>query len=226
MSDDNRYRSRSDEPLAFDARRARGGEGRSRGGVLIVSGAVLIILIAAFVIFTLNRVGGSSEEETAPVYDAMKSSAEPAAPVTTDETPGMVVQPVESLPPDQSAPAPEQVASAAPSPTPAPTAPAPAPTPAPKPAPTPAPKPAPAASSSAMVQIGAFSSRALAENQWNDIAVGMPAQMAGKTRSIEPVQSDSGTSYRALIGGFDSRAQAEAFCAALKAGGRDCFVRS
>jgi cell division protein FtsN len=96
--------------------------------------------------------------------------------------------------------------------------------PAPKPAQTPVLAKA-AAGGSAMIQIGAFSSAALADKGWSDIAKAFPGQMAGKTKAVEPVQKDTGTLFRTSIGGFASKADASAFCASLKATGKTCFVK-
>ncbi len=76
-----------------------------------------------------------------------------------------------------------------------------------------------------MVQIGAFSSPALADKGWNDVARLMPGSMAGRTKKVEPVSQDPGSLYRAYVGGFDSKADAAAFCADLKAAGHACIVK-
>lgn len=102
-----------------------------------------------------------------------------------------------------------------------------------KPAPTP-PKPAiapvPTAdaappSGATWVQIGALSSPALAEKAWNDIAKLEPAAMKGKGRQVQQVEVNGKTLYRTYITGFASRAAASGFCASVKAGGKDCFVK-
>jgi outer membrane biosynthesis protein TonB len=118
-------------------------------------------------------------------------------------------------------------------PAPAATTPAPAPKAAPAPAPvvTPPPKtasvPAPttSAAGAAAVQIGAFSSQALADKGWNDAAAIAPGLAAGKGKRVERVPSGGGFLYRTQVTGFASRADASAFCSALKAAGKDCFVR-
>jgi hypothetical protein len=108
-------------------------------------------------------------------------------------------------------------------------------------APTPAAKPtkvaslssakpkAEAASTSAagepLVQIGAFSSAALAEKGWNDTALVVPGKMAGKTSKVEKADRDGKTFYRAFVGGFSSHTEAVSFCVALKAAGKQCMVR-
>ena len=95
-------------------------------------------------------------------------------------------------------------------------------TPAPKAA---TPAPAAAAGGPAAVQIGAFSSAALAEKGWNDAARLAPGMAAGKGKSVQAVDVGGKTMYRTAVTGFASRADAAAFCSALKAGGKDCFVR-
>lgn len=96
------------------------------------------------------------------------------------------------------------------------------------PAATPAPKAEvrPAASGSPVVQIGAFSSNALAEQSWNGVASKIPGRIAGKTLRVEKADVDGKTYHRALVGGFSSRADADSFCAALKAEGGACTVRN
>nr|MBW0152842.1 SPOR domain-containing protein [Phenylobacterium sp.] len=114
---------------------------------------------------------------------------------------------------------------------PAPAAKAPAPAPAPAPvakAPEPkasTPTPAAVASGGAMVQVGAFSSEALADAGWNDAVRALPDSAAGKGKRVEPVESNGKTLYRGYVTGFSSRAEATAYCDRLKAAGRSCFVR-
>lgn len=83
----------------------------------------------------------------------------------------------------------------------------------------------PEASGPAAVQIGAFSSAALADKEWGKAAALAPGAMAGKGKHVVPVTKDGGTLYRTSITGFSSREQALAFCAKLKAAGGSCFVR-
>ena len=94
--------------------------------------------------------------------------------------------------------------------------------------PKPAPKPGPAsmaAPAAGWVQIGAFSSPALAAKGWSDIAKLAPAVMAGKGKSVQPVTADGTVLYRTYITGFASRDAAEAFCGKLKAAKKNCFVK-
>jgi len=75
------------------------------------------------------------------------------------------------------------------------------------------------------VQIGAVSSQALADKAWSDAAALVPGQSAGKGKNVEKVDKDGKTLYRVQITGFASKADAAAFCAKLKAAGKDCFAR-
>ncbi len=76
------------------------------------------------------------------------------------------------------------------------------------------------------VQIGAFSSEALADKGWNAAASVAPGAMAGKGKRVTPLAKADGTTlYRTAITGFESRDQAEALCARLTAAGKSCFVR-
>ena len=117
-------------------------------------------------------------------------------------------------------------------PAPAPVTKAPPP-PAVKPAPAkPEAKPAPAAaapadksSGVAAVQIGAFSSQALADKGWSDAAALAPGAAAGKGKSVEKVDKDGKTLFRTQVTGFASRESATAFCNKLKAAGKACFVK-
>jgi hypothetical protein len=123
---------------------------------------------------------------------------------------------------------------ATPAPKTQPAAPAPVKTAAalpPKPAPVPvvAVKPAPATpapiSGGAVVQIGAVSSTALADQAWNAAVAVAPGMAAGKGKSVQKIEKNGGTLYRTAVTGFTSREAATAFCGKLKAAGKSCFVR-
>jgi cell division septation protein DedD len=88
------------------------------------------------------------------------------------------------------------------------------------------PAPRPAGASTAAVQIGAFATVALAEESWGDVKSLIPAQVRGKSRVIQPVNTNGSTLYRAMVVGFESYANAGRFCESLKAKGVDCFVKS
>ena len=161
---------------------------------------------------------------TMPTQATMPPSATPtAAPVTT------TVAAPKTAPRAAADPLAALTVAAAPKATPAPVAPAPTPAPvAPKAAPAPvaaAPAPKAAPSGPASVQIGAFSTNAQAEKGFNDVAGMFPGQMAGKTKRVEAIQRDGETLLRTSVGGFASRADAEAFCAQLQSRGKTCLVR-
>ena len=80
-----------------------------------------------------------------------------------------------------------------------------------------------ASASGAAVQIGAFSSRALADKGFSDAAALVSA--GGRGRSVESVQRDGKTFYRATLTGFADRTAAKAFCDRLAAKGGRCMVR-
>lgn len=169
-------------------------------------------------------------EEGIRVYrDTAQSEGE--TPVLTPEPEQALPRPAPSLetpapagvtppPAPKAAPlAPAAPAKTAPAPTPAPVAPAPAPKAAPAPTPAPA-----AASGSSRVQIGAFSSRQQAEQQYAAAASRYGSLSSGASRHIEPVDSNGKTLYRTAFSGL-SRERANALCAAIKQGGGDCMVR-
>ncbi len=87
-------------------------------------------------------------------------------------------------------------------------------------------KSGPVKSGPAAVQIGAYSSKDLADAGWNDAAGLAPGDMAGKSKRVTPLTKGDGTTlYRAAITGFASRQEAQALCAKLKAAGQSCFVK-
>jgi len=76
------------------------------------------------------------------------------------------------------------------------------------------------------VQIGAFSSAALANQSWRDLARIEPAAMAGKGRAVQPFTRDDGAIlYRAYVTGFASVSAAQAFCSELRSAGKGCIVK-
>lgn len=173
------------------------------------------------------------------IYQSEQGEEAPAAPNFTAPPETPQARPVTVQPPPKAAPtapvvsAPIAALPAAPAPLKPAVAP-PAVAPAPKAA-TPAPKsidaalnPAPAPKASggaAAVQIGAFSSQALADKGWADAARIAPGAAAGKGKSVQAIQKDGATLYRTQVTGFASRADASAFCNQLKAAGKSCFVK-
>jgi len=249
MSDHDRgaYTPPTDAPLSFDARQPVRGS-RPAPMMLVISAIVLLVLVVAIVLIYRSgaREAGEppqtvgtpvGEMKTAPapedqpvdpatglqIYRSEDGAAAPAEPnfVPPPEEPQARPDPqLRPTAPVTSQPAP--AAQPAPTPAPAPKAPA---TPAAK-APEPkAPAPAAVASGGAMVQVGAFSSEALADAGWNDAMRALPDSAAGKGKRVEPVQSNGKTLYRGYVTGFSSRAEATAYCDRLKAAGRSCFVR-
>lgn len=84
---------------------------------------------------------------------------------------------------------------------------------------------APAKAGSVSAQVGAVSSPELADKTWNQAVAAAPGLAAGRGKGVEKVQVGGKTLYRTLVTGFADRAQAQAFCARLKAAGKACFVR-
>lgn len=232
------YTPPTDDDLPFDRNgydpRRGGGHGGGGGGkapplTLIISGVVLLLLIIAVVVY--YRAGPRSSEDAPPAIGSpvgeMKGEApQEAQPIDpeagidvytrgeTPTTPPTFVPPPEAV---QPRPAPQPVE------TPAPTAPPPAAT-----TPPPAkvePTPAPAAGGASGVQIGAFSTPAIAESQYNQIVGRYPSLTRGASRRVQEVTSSSGsTLYRTTVTGL-SREQATSLCTAIKSGGGDCIVR-
>jgi cytoskeletal protein RodZ len=252
MSDHDRgaYTPPTDEPLSFDPRfdaRAPTGRDRPLPLTLIASGVVLGVLILAVFLFYRSGVRGS-EDAPQPVgesIEVLKSAPADDAQPVQDEAAQLEVYAEDSTPVETApafAPPPEQPIERPQPRTPTPTidsvlAGASAPTAAPAPAtaaPAPAPKapavkapaaaaPTTAAVGSASVQIGAFSNVAQADSGYADAIAATGA--SGKSKSIEAVERDGRTLYRTTVNGFASRAEAQAFCATLKARGGNCFVR-
>jgi hypothetical protein len=177
----------------------------------------------------------------APVVATPAPKAAPTTPVAAPVAALPMATP--SLKPTVNATAPAVKNSVAPPPAPAPVAAKPAPAapvaakapavaakpPAAKVPPAPAAKPTesrPAPTSgAASVQIGAFSSQALADKGWNDAARIAPGAAAGKGKKVEAIAKGGSTLYRTTVTGFGSRAAADAFCNQLKAAGKSCFVK-
>lgn len=88
---------------------------------------------------------------------------------------------------------------------------------------TPAPAPAVAAPAAApagdwRVQLGAFSVRANADRLWSQLS--SRPELAGRSQLLVP----AGRVTKLQAGGFASRADADAACRALRAGGHECLV--
>jgi len=149
---------------------------------------------------------------TAPVQTAALPPAKPAPTATQPATPAARPAPtIESLAtaanqkPVVAQPKPVQLAAATPAPA--------------------AAKPVPTASGPASVQIGALSSPALADKAWTEATRLAPGLAAGKGKKVEAVDKNGTTLYRTSVTGFASREAAKAFCEAISASGKSCFVK-
>ncbi|WP_439471747.1 SPOR domain-containing protein [Brevundimonas sp.] len=233
------YTPPTDDDLPFD----RGGYDPRRGGgpaggggkapplTLIISGVVLLLLIIAVVVY--YQAGPRASGDAPPAVGAPVGDLKTAAPVEaqpvdpeagidvysggapTSETPTFTPPP-EAVQP-RPAPQPEPVAPAATRPTP------PAAT---TPPPAKAEPAAPATTGGTSgVQIGAFSTPAIAEREYGQVVGRYPSLTRGSTRRVQEVTSSSGsTLYRTTVTGL-SREQATALCSAIKSNGGDCIVR-
>lgn len=192
----------------------------------------------------VGAIKGAAPAEEQPVdpaaglqiYQSSEGAAPPAAPNFTappeqpaarEAAPAVVRAPPAAKPlaakpvaiPPQTVARPQQTGPVAAMPI----TPEPKPVPALKPA-TPV-KPVATTGGAASVQIGAFSSQALADKGWNDAAKVAPGATAGKGKRVEAIQKDGATLYRTAVTGFANRADATAFCDQLKAAGKSCFVK-
>lgn len=76
-----------------------------------------------------------------------------------------------------------------------------------------------------MAQVGAFTSSAAALLALRDLAMAEPRLLKGKLQRVEPMAAAGGALYRALVTGFASAAEAEAFCKAMSDARKACLVR-
>lgn len=251
MSDPDRgaYTPPTDSPLSFDARRPVRGSGGGNS-TLMISALILVVLVVGggFWLYKEGPRGASDEPQPVGTVVADTKGPPPAEAQPEDESAGLQIykqdegvagEPTFAPAPEtvQPRPAPQPVApvqSAALKPAlPAGAAPKPAVTPPAQPTQvavvTPA-KPAtlpavPPKGGSAMVQIGAFSSEALADKGWTDAAAVAPGLAAGKGKRVEQVDKDGKILFRTSVTGFGSRAEAQTFCDRLKGAGKSCFVK-
>lgn len=251
MSDHDRgaYTPPTDSPLSFDARRPVRGGGGGGSSMLLISAVILLVLIVGVGVWLYKDGLRGADDAPQPVGSAVETAkvepkaadqpeADPAAGLTIHKDDGGLAgdptfapgpEPVLPRPaPQPAAPTTAELRPAVPAPvaaTPKPVAAAPVAT---KPAPVaaaPVKPAAPAAGGAAAVQIGAFSSQALADKGWNDAAGVAPGLAAGKGKRVEAIDKDGVTLYRTTVTGFASRADATAFCDRLKAAGKSCFVK-
>lgn len=158
---------------------------------------------------------------TAPVFandteaPQARETASATAPATTGANDNL-------LPPAQTAPAAPPVTAPAQQSTPAATKPA---EPVKAPEVKPETKPVAAASGGASVQIGAFSSQAIADREFAALASSYGLFVGGTKKVVEKVDRDGSTFYRTSFSGFASKDKAQQFCNALKSAGKTCFVK-
>lgn len=144
----------------------------------------------------------------APVASApVQTAALPAAKPAPAAAPAPTIESLATAAAQKPAPKPVQLAAAAPAPKPV------------------AATPAVASSGPAMVQIGALSSPALADKAWTDATRLAPGLAAGKGKKVEAIDKNGTTLYRTSVTGFASREAAKAFCEAISASGKSCFVK-
>ena len=77
----------------------------------------------------------------------------------------------------------------------------------------------------AVVQLGAFSSKANVNSAWGRYSARFPA-LRGYDPATARVAVNGSTVYRLSVAGFASNGEAQRFCASLKNAGGNCFVRS
>jgi outer membrane biosynthesis protein TonB len=243
--DDNRSRERgaytppTDDDLpfnrgGFDAR--RGPPAKAPPVTLIVSAAVLLVLIIAVVLFYRSGLRSSTDAPPAvgtPIAQMKVEAPLEAQPVDPEAGVGLYDQaenaaaaPAFTAPPETPLPrpAPRPIETAEALPPARPATPAPARPTAPAAAPTPAPT-ANGAGGAAAVQIGAFSSTAIADREYAAIAARFPQFARNATKRVQEVTASNGsTVYRTTFTGL-SREDARAFCSAIESGGGDCLVR-
>lgn len=248
MSDADRgaYTPPTDSPLAFDARRPVRGGGGPNSSTLMISALILVVLVVSggFWLYKDGQRGANDEPQPVGTVVADAKAPPPAQTQPEDESAGLQIykqddlaagEPTFAPPPEtvQPRPAPQAqpvtpVQSAALKPA-LPVSAAPKPSTAPtqvatvtKPTTMPA---VPPKGGSAMVQIGAFSSEALADKGWSDAASVAPGLAAGKGKRVEEVDKDGKILFRTSVIGFSTRAEAQTFCDRLKGAGKSCFVK-
>ena len=230
------YTPPTDDDLPFDRGgydpRRGGGHGGGGGGpkapplTLIISAIVLVLLIIAVVVY--YRAGPRSSDDAPPAVGTPVGEMKGPAPVEAQPVdPEAGIDVYGAAEPPTAAPTfvpPPEAVQPRPAPQPVETSTPPRAVTTPPPAKA-EPAPAPAAGGTSGVQIGAFSTPAIAESQYNQIVGRYPSLTRGGSRRVQEVTSSSGsTLYRTTVTGL-SREQATSLCTAIKSGGGDCIVR-
>ncbi len=227
----------------FDARRPPAA--KAPPVTLIVSAVVLLALILAVVLYYRSGLRASTDAPPAvgtPVGALSVDAPIEAQPIDPEEgvglyrdapevaetAPTFVPPPEEVMPrpaPRPIAPVETEVASPpvrAPARVTTSAPPVATPTPA---APKATPAPATTSGGTSGVQIGAFASTAAADREYAALAGRYPQFARVAEKRVQEVTTSAGTTvYRTTFTGL-SRESAQAFCAAIKAGGGDCLVR-
>jgi len=157
-------------------------------------------------------------EEPVKMPEPKLAEPEPEAPAQAMQTAAENTPPPAAKPARKPESKPVQPAAAAAQPEPKPTPPAPA-----------AEKPAPASTAGGkyVIQLAALQSREAASEAWSRLVKKYTRQLAPLTLDIEPVNvPNKGTFYRVRGAGFPTREEAESRCAALKAAGQACLVKT
>ena len=241
------YTPPTDDDLPFnrggyDARRSPAA--KSPPVTLIVSAVVLLVLIIAVVLFYRSglRASGDAPSVGTPVGELKMEAPVEAQPINPEEgidvyndgAEAPTTAPTFTPPPEKAQPRPE------PRPLPAPTSdplaaprpstpatrpPATQPTAPVTPAATRPTTPAATETGTSAVQIGAFSTTAIADREFAAIAARFPQFAGGSAKRVQQVTASNGTTvYRTTFTGL-SRERAAAFCDAIKSSGGDCLVR-
>ncbi|WP_372707384.1 SPOR domain-containing protein [Brevundimonas sp.] len=231
------YTPPTDDDLPFNRQGydpRRGGGGKAPPMTLIISVAVLLAIIVAVLLlqpWETRSAGKAPPAVGSPVGDMKVEAPIDAQPVDPEAgidvysaAEGPTALPTFAPPPEvvQPRPAPQSVE----------TAPASVVLPVPEKRPDPvfppaekAETPAPAVGGSAGVQIGAFSTTNLADQQFSAIMGRYPQFTRGATKRVQEVTASNGsTVYRTTVTGL-SREQATGLCGAIKSAGGDCIVR-
>lgn len=243
------YTPPTEDNLSYEARQGGNGGRPQTPITLIASGIVLVVLLLAVVMF--YNSGLNSRKDMAEIGESLSNykdnRIEDARPLTDEDLLEPVAPDAEpKFAPGSEEPLARAEASATVSEAPPPaeakigaipgnTSDAPATVPA-SPAETPAPiakievpkveTPNPVtAGAGAAVQIGAFTSREIADKQYAALASSYGMFVSGTSKSVERVERDGATLYRTSFTGFASKDKARAFCDALKSAGKSCFVK-
>lgn len=250
MLDEERgtYSPPTEDNLSFETRRR---PSRDQAPLtLIISGIFLILLLMAVVIFlnsslrgghgrvppevgeTLSDVKDVKVQDAQPLSDqdladpngdggAAKFAPGTEAPAVRD-TPQSTVDVAPATAAPITGPLPSQAGNPALSDVPVPGTPSSSASAPPVAAARPA---VPAGGAGSVVQIGAFTSQALADSEYNKLVSSYGLFLSGTGKRVEKVETANGTVFRTSFVGFATSEKAHAFCSALHAAGHDCFVK-